>query len=277
MLDYIMDKEKGYPIVRKIKSIILSAIIGMSVLSLAACGGSEQPTEGAKGQESAKSWVVGTNAEYPPFEYQQGGEIVGFDIDIIKAIGEVSGIEVKVEHMGWDPMFDAIDKGKADVAVGAITIREDRKQLYDFSEPYFDAKQLILVPQDSSVTTLENLQGKKIGVQSATTGEKAVQDKFGLTYEGLKGYEDTPSAVDDLINGRLDAVVADNAVVLEYAKKIGDKGFKIIDDPAFAAEHYGIMVKKGNAETLKLINDGYAKIKENGKFDEIYEKYFGKR
>lgn len=249
----------------------------MSVLSLAACGGSEQPAEGAKGQVNEKSWLVGTNAEYPPFEYQEAGQIAGFDIDIIKAIGEVSGIDVKVEHMGWDPMFDAIDKGKADVAVGAITIREDRKQLYDFSEPYFDAKQLILVSQNSSVSKFDDLQGKKIGVQSATTGEKAVQDKFGKTYAGLKGYEDTPSAVDDLINGRLDAVVADNAVVLEYAKKIGDKGFKIIDDPAFTAEHYGIMVKKGNAETLKLINDGFAKIKENGTYDKIYEKYFGKQ
>lgn len=262
---------------KKIKHIMLSAIVALGVLSLTACGGSEEPAEGAAGQENNRSWVVGTNAEFPPFEYQEAGEITGFDVELIKAVGEASGIEVKVEHMGWDPMFDAIDRGKIDVAIAAITVREDRKEMYDFSEPYFEAKQLILVPQASTVTKLDDLQGKKIGVQSATTGEKVVQDKFGLTYEGLKGYEDIPSAIDDLVNGRVDAVVADNAVVLEYVKKIGDKNFKIIDDPSFAAEHYGIMVKKGNSETLKQINEGFAKIKENGKYDEIYAKYFGKQ
>lgn len=259
----------------KIKKMILSALCVMTILPLAACGGSEQAASGESEQAEQKQvWTIGTNAEYPPFEYQEGGEIVGFDIDIIKAIGEAQGVEVKVEHMGWDPMFDAIDKGKADVAVGAITIRDDRKELYDFSDPYFEAKQLILVKEGSDITSLDSLEGKKIGVQSATTGEKVLQEKFGVTYEGIKGYEDTPSAVDDLLNGRLDAVVADNAVVMEFIKKLGGEGLKMVDDPAFAAEYYGIMVKKGNAEVLAQINEGFTKIKESGKYDEIFAKYF---
>lgn len=260
-----------------IKKITLSTMFIVGLFALTACGGSEEPGSAAEPSEAKKEWLVSTEAGFPPFESQQGEEIVGFDIDMIKAIGEVNGVDVKVQHMGWDPMFDAIDRGKVDVAVAAITIREDRQQMYDFSEPYFEAKQLILVPKDSPVSKLDDLAGKSIGVQSATSGEKVVQDKFGLTYEGLKGYEDVPSAVDDLTNGRVDAVIADNAVVLEYLKKVGELGFKIVDDSSFPAEHYGIMVKKGNTELLNQINEGLKTIKENGKYEEIYSKYFSQQ
>lgn len=165
-----------------------------------------------------KVYRIGTDAAYPPFELQQGGEIVGYDVDILAAVAEAAGFEYELFHAGWDPLFDGIDKGNIDAGISAITITEDRKQLYDFSDPYFEATQLIMVPQDADVTSLADLKGMKIGVQSATTGHIVVQEAFGKTYEGIKGYEDTPAAVDDLIAGRLDAVVADNAVLQEYLK-----------------------------------------------------------
>jgi polar amino acid transport system substrate-binding protein len=242
------------------------------MLVLSACGGG-----GKTGGESDGNVLrVGTDAAYPPFEKQEGsGEITGFDIEVIQAIAEAEGMEVRVQHTGWDGLFEAVDSGKVDAGISAITITEDRQKKYDFSDPYFEAKQLILVPKDSDVSTLGDLKGKKIGVQSGTTGEIVVQKAFGKTYEGIRGYDDTPGAIDDLVIGRVDAVVADNGVVLDYMKKLPEGKFKTIEDNSFEPESYGIMVKKGNKEVLDKINSGLKKIKEDGTFDKIYEKYFG--
>lgn len=221
---------------------------------------------------------VGTDAQFPPFEKQEGdGKITGFDADLLEAIAKAGGFKADLQHTGWDPMFEGIDRGKLDAGIGGITITEERKKKYDFTEPYFEATQVILVPNNSTVKTLKELNGKKIGVQSATTGEKVVQDAFGKTYSGLKGYDDLPSAVEDLKLGRLDAVVADNAVVMEYVKKLGDSKFKIVEDSSIPKEQYGLIVKKGNKEVLDKLNAGLKKVREDGTYDKIYEKYFGKK
>lgn len=221
---------------------------------------------------------VGTDAVYPPFETQTGnGEISGFDIDIIKAIAKAENLEVSIHHTGWDPLFEAIDRGQMDVGISAMTITEDRQKKYDFSEPYFEAKQLIMVPKDAEVSSLADLEGKKIGVQSATTGEAMVTKAFGKTYKGLRGYEDTPGAIDDLVSGRVDAVVADNGVVQDYMKKkLKDGNFKTVEDDSFEPEFYGIIVKKGNEDLLNRINAGLKKIQEDGTYDKIYNKWFEK-
>jgi polar amino acid transport system substrate-binding protein len=205
----------------------------------------------------------------------EADKITGFDIEVIQAVADAAGIKIEVKNTGWDPLFEGIDKGTVDIGISAITITEERKQKYDFSDPYFEANQLILLPEDSTVTKLSELQGKKIGVQLATTGEQVVKKTFGDTYEGLKGYDDTPSAVDDFFNGRVDAVVADNAVLQDYAKNMTDKKFKLVKDDSFEVENYGIMVKKGNTDVLNKVNQGLKTIKENGKLQEIYNKYFG--
>jgi glutamine transport system substrate-binding protein len=269
---------------KNFKKIFMTSVMALSVTALAACGSgaskdAAKPADSAKstGAADAKVYQAGTDAAYPPFEKQVGSKVEGFDADILNAVAEAGGFKVNLQHTGWDPLFNGIDNGKVDLGISAITINDERKKNYDFSDGYFDAKQLILVPKNSTVTKLDDLKGKKIGVQSATTGETAVQEKFGKTYQGIKGYDDTPAAIDDLSNGRVDGVVADNAVVMEYAKKMGDKGFKVVEDPQFQPEHYGIMVKKGNKEMLDKVNAGLKKIKENGKYDEIYNKYFGKK
>jgi glutamine transport system substrate-binding protein len=257
------------------KAVVLLLAVAL-MLSLAACGGGQEAAPDNNGAaDTEKTYVVGTDAAYPPFEKLDGEKITGFDIDILNAIAEAVGIKVDVQNTGWDPLFDGIDKGKVDFGISAITITEDRKEKYDFSDPYFEATQLIMVSEDSPVTQLADLQGKKIGVQTATTGETAVRKAFGDTYEGIKGYDDTPSAVDDLFNGRVDAVVADNAVLQEYLKKFPDKKIKLIKDESFEVEQYGLMVKKGNAELLAKINEGLKIIKENGTYEKIFNNYFG--
>lgn len=253
-------------------SLALTVSVG---LLLTACGGG-QSSGGATSGGGEKVYQVGTDAAYPPFEKMEADKITGFDIEVIQAIADAAGIKIEVKNTGWDPLFDGIDKGTVDIGISAITITDERKQKYDFSEPYFEANQLILLPEDSPITKLEELKGKKIGVQSATTGEQVVKKAFGDTYEGLKGYVDTPSAVDDFFNGRVDAVVADNAVLQDYAKKVTDKKYKLVKDDSFEVENYGIMVKKGNTDVLNKVNQGLKTIKENGKLQEIHDKYFGK-
>ncbi|MGA9175430.1 MAG: basic amino acid ABC transporter substrate-binding protein [Thermoactinomyces sp.] len=219
---------------------------------------------------------IGTNAEFPPFEKLEGnGKITGFDADLIQAIAKEENLKIDFKHYGWDQMLDGIARGKLDAGIAAITITDDRKKKYDFSTPYFEAKQLILVPTASNVTSLKQLKGKRIGVQTATTGEAVVQGMFGKTYSGLKGYDDIPSAIHDLELGRLDAVVVDNAVIMEYIKKLGKGKYKIVEDPSIKSEQYGIAVNKGNHELLQKLNDGLKKVKADGTYDKIYQKYFG--
>ncbi|SDW43721.1 amino acid ABC transporter substrate-binding protein, PAAT family [Marininema mesophilum] len=221
---------------------------------------------------------VGTDAAYPPFEKQEGnGDIVGFDIDVIKAIAKAEGLDVSVQHTGWDPLFEAVKRGKVDAGISAMTINSERQKKFDFSKSYFDAKQTILLPKSSKAKRLKDLKGRKIGVQSGTTGEAVVQKNFGKTYQGIKGYEDTPSAIDDLYNGRVDAVVADDGVVKDYLKNRMKNKFKMVEDPSFEPEYYGIIVKKGNKKLLKKINSGLKTIQSNGVYDKIYTKYFGKK
>ncbi|QQE74095.1 basic amino acid ABC transporter substrate-binding protein [Brevibacillus composti] len=253
-------------------SLVLTVGVGLLV---SACGsGGNQAASG--GGTSEKVYVVGTDAAYPPFQMLEAdGKITGHDIDVMNAVAEAAGFKIEWKNTGWDPLFDGLDRGTVDIGISSITITEKRKEKYDFSEPYFVANQLILVAEDSPVNTLADLKGKKIGVQGATTGGEVVKKAFGDTYEGLKEYDDMPSAVDDFFNGRVDAVVGDNGVIQYYVKKIENKKFKLIKDDSFEVENYGIMVKKGNSEIMGKINEGLKKIKENGKLEEIRKQYFG--
>lgn len=258
--------------------VLLTILIAVAlVFTLSACGGTKEPAgdkgDGDKGPVE-KTYVVGTDAAYPPMEYMDGNDIVGFDIDLIKAVAEAAGIKIKIEHTGWDPLFSGIDNGSVDLGISSITITEKRKESYIFSDPYFEATQLIMVKEGSGVTKLTDLAGKKIGVQTATTGNFVVADTFGDTYEGIHGYDDTPAAVDDLLLGRLDAVVIDNAVLQEYLKVVAKTGYELVLDPDFEIEEYGIIAKIGNEDLIAKVSAGLKKIKADGTYANIYDKYF---
>lgn len=245
--------------------IILSLV--SSLFLLAGCGSPAEKENDIK---------VGTNAEFPPFEKLEGnGKITGFDAEILSAVAEAENLSLDFQHVGWDVMLNGVARGRLDAGISAITITKERQKIYDFTEPYFEAKQVILVPSASQVKTLKDLEGKKIGVQSSTTGEQVVQKAFGNTYPGLKRYDVISSAVEDLKLGRIDAVVVDEAVNAEYLKKLGKSQFKTVQDPSMPSESYGMIVKKGNRELLNQLNAGLKKIKQNGTYDKIYAKYFG--
>ena len=220
--------------------------------------------------------MVGTYAAYAPFESQnEKGEIVGFDIDVVKAVAAKAGIEVKFVNTPWEGIFNTLTQGDRDLLVSAITITDERKQTMDFSAPYFDAKQLIAVKENSKIKTLADLKKLKVGVQTGTTGDEVVTKLIGKNSANIKRFESTPLALKELEAGGVDAVVADNGVVIHYVANNTGAKFRTVDDTSFTPEQYGIAVKKGNAELLDKINTALAAIKADGSYDKIYASYFG--
>jgi polar amino acid transport system substrate-binding protein len=203
------------------------------------------------------------------------GEIVGFDIEMVQAVAKKAGIEVKFVNTPWEGIFNALGQGDRDMVVSAVTITEERKATMDFSDPYFDAQQLIAVKETRKVAKLADLKKLKVGVQSGTTGDEAVTRLLGKTSTNIKRFESTPLALKELEAGGVDAVVADNGVVIHYVANNPGGKFKTVSDKDFVPEQYGIALKKGNAELLAKVNKGLADIKADGSYDAIYTRYFG--
>ena len=253
-------------------------------LVLAACGKQEPPAPAAPvpapvvsaPAPAAKVYVVGTDAAYAPFESQnEKGEIVGFDIEVVQAVAQKAGIEVKFLNTPWEGIFNTLNQGDRDLLVSAITITDERKQTMDFSAPYFDAQQLIAVKKDSKIAKFADLKKLKVGVQNGTTGDEVVTKLQGKESVNIKRFESTPLALKELEGGGVDAVVADNGVVVHYVNNNANSQFKTISDTSFASEQYGLAVKKGNAELLVILNKGLADVKADGTYQQIYTKYFG--
>jgi polar amino acid transport system substrate-binding protein len=224
----------------------------------------------------AKVYAVGTDAAYAPFESQnEKGEIVGFDIDIVKAVAAKAGIEVKFINTPWEGIFNALSQGDRDLVVSSVTITPERQQTMDFSDPYFDAQQLIVVKASSKVGKLADLKPLKVGVQTGTTGDEVVTKLQGKNSVNIKRFESMPLAFKELEAGGVDAVVADNGLVIHYVKNNPGGQFKTIADREFVNERLGIAIKKGNAELQAKVNRGLAAIKADGSYDAIYAKYFG--
>ena len=253
-------------------------------LLLAACGKKDEPAPPppataqapASASAPAKVYEVGTDAAYAPFESQnEKGEIVGFDIDVVNAVAKKAGIEVKFVNTPWEGIFNALGQGDRDMVVSAVTITDERRQTMDFAGPYFDAVQLIAVRENSKVKKFADLKKLKVGVQTGTTGDEAVSKLMGKTNTDIKRFESTPLALKELEAGGVDAVVADNGVVIHYVANNPGGKFKTVTDTEFKPEQYGIAVKKGSTELLAKLNQGLAAIKADGTYDRIYTQYFG--
>lgn len=242
------------------------APIAVASMILAACG-SDEESSGAK--EYTKI-VAGTEATYAPFEYlDDKGKVVGLDAEILAAIGEEMGIETEVKNTGWETTFNQVTTGELDLGAAAITITDERKQSYDFSDPYYEATLLIVTKEGSSIASYEDLKDKKISAQINTTGHIAAQELQGVASSKILAYENFAVALQEVINGSADAAIGDNAVVLDYLKNNPDSGLVSIEDDSFDADYFGFMVKKGNKELLDILNEGLQKIKDNGKLAEI--------
>ena len=249
----------------KFNKIVAVAIASMMVTgALAGCGSAET-------NETEKDVIVmGTNAAFPPFEYIEGTEVVGFDVEIAKMIAEDLGKELEIQDMEFAQLLMAVDTGKIDFVAAGMTATEERAEQVDFTDGYFNSKQVIIVKEDETgIATSDDLVGKSVGVQLGTTGDLFVSGVEGID---VIQYDKAALAVADIINGKIDAVVVDE----EPAKKIAENydGIKLLEAP-FIEEEYAIAVKKGNTELLTEINEALDKLVEDGTYDKLYEEFFG--
>lgn len=235
---------------------------------MAACGGKEK-SESSDDADSAEkeTLVMATNAEFPPYEFHEGDDIVGIDAEMAAAVAGELEMEFKIEDMAFDSIIPAVQSGKADIGVAGMTVTEDRLKNVNFSDTYATATQVVIVKEDSDITGPDALTGKKVGVQLGTTGDIYASDIEDAKVEQYnKGFE----AVQALTQGKIDAVVIDGEPAKEFVKEA--EGLKILDE-AFTEEEYAIAIAKGNDELLEKVNGALKSLKDSGKLDEIVGKY----
>lgn len=254
----------------------LAACSSQSAKTTAAEENTETTAEAAKDGEAeadssafaGKTLIMATNAEFAPYEYHDGNDIVGIDVEIAKAICEDMGATLSITDIAFDSIIPEVQSGKADFAAAGMTVTEDRKTQVDFSDSYATGVQSVIVPEDSEIASLDDLNGKQIGVQQGTTGDLYSTDDFGE--DSIQRFSKGADAVQALSTGKIDAVIIDNKPAQVFVSE--NEGLKILETP-YAEEHYAIAVKKDNTELLDAINASIASLKESGKLDEIVAKY----
>ncbi len=295
---------------KKFLSTLLAAVMVMGLLT--ACGGSDasgnetqdatapetneeaapevqeeaEPVEEGAEKESADAdaavsevladgvLTVGTNAEFPPFEYvDDNGEPDGFDIALIKAIGEKLGVTVEVENMEFEALVSAIGS-KIDLAIAGMTVIDERQASVDFSNPYYDALQYVIVPEGSEIASFDDLAGKNIGVQLGTTGDFIASDD--VEGANVSQYNKGVDAVNDLLNGRVDCVIIDKNPAQVFETQFSGQ-IKALDGAQFGfeVENYAIALPKGDAALAQQVNKALEEIKADGTFDQLVADYIG--
>ena len=216
--------------------------------------------------------TVATDATWPPMEIVDANKnIIGFDIDFMNAVAKQAGFKVKYQNTAWDGIFAGIAAGKYDAIISSVTVTDERKKTMDFSIPYINAGQVLIVPKTSTAVVLADLKGKNVGAQLGTTGAFEVQKVQGVV---MKTYDEIGLAFEDMAAGRIVGVVCDTPVAADYAlqkAEYKDK-FKIVGEP-FTEEVYGIVVQKGNQKLLDLINKGIRAVQAKGIDKELTKKW----
>ena len=244
------------------KKLIAIITCAAMLMSLAACG------KTSNGTAQPGVLVMATNAEFPPYEYHEGSAIVGIDAEIAAAIAEKMGCELQIEDIAFDSIIPEVSSSKADMGMAGMTVTDERKQNVDFSDTYAIARQVVIVAEGSGITSLADLEGKKIGVQQGTTGDIYATDEFGD--ENIERYAKGMEAVQALSQGKIDAVIIDNEPAKVFVNE--NQGLTILDE-AYADEEYAIAVRKGNTELLEQINKALQELKADGTLDAIINKY----
>jgi polar amino acid transport system substrate-binding protein len=243
-----------------------------ALIMLSACG-SSSTTEGPGGVPlvNAGQLTVCSDLPYPPFDIQKGSDYTGFDLDLMGEIAKGMGVKMKVQDTGFDALQSGLtlNAGQCDIAASAMTITADREKNLDFSKPYYDSQQSLLVPTGSDVKSIDDLSGNKVGVQQGTTGktyteQNAPQDaqivsfpSDGEMYQAIKA-------------GQVDALLQDLPVNLVHQQA---GGFQIVQTFS-TGEQYGFAVKQGNTELLNAVNQQLSKLRSNGTYDKLYDRYF---
>jgi len=250
---------------KKILALVCAGVLVASVAVLAACSSSASV-------DKNKTYVIATDTAFAPFEYQlPDGSSVGIDMDIIKAIAEKQGIKIEIKALGFDAALQSVESGQADGVIAGMSIKPERKEKYDFSDPYFDSAVIVAVKADAEYASLEDLKGQTIAVKNGTEGAsyaESIAAEYGFT---VKTFEDSPTMYMEVTTGNAAACVEDYEI-MRFGVENGN-GLKMVGEKNVASS-YGFAVQKGqNPELLEMFNKGFANLKANGKYDEILAKY----
>lgn len=262
----------------KIIALILASL--MVLFAFAACGSSSNSSETTaasteadnkteiKTVEQGKLYMA-TNAAFPPYEMTtDDGGYEGIDVEIATAIAEKLGLQLVVDDMEFDSVITAVQNGKDDIVMAGLTVNEERKQNINFTNTYAKGVQVIIVPEGSDIKKVDDLAGKKIGVQVGTTGMVYCEDEFGS--DNVVSYPNGSTAVEALKAGKVDCVVIDNNPAQEFVKV--NEGLTILETK-YAEEEYAIGVSKDNEDLLKAVNDALVELQNDGTVDKIIAKY----
>lgn len=242
----------------KMKKIFLMlALLGALIIS--GCGS----------DESSNVIQVGTNAEFPPFEYLEGDKVVGFDIELINEVAKIAGLEIEIKDMSFDGLLPALQTKKIDVVIAGMTATDERKMAVNFTNSYYTASQVIVVKEgNNEIKSFENLKGKKVGVMLGFTGDLVVSEMKDVENEKFNA---AYGAIMSLKTDKLDAVVLDSEPAKNFV--LNNEGLKIVEGDS-EIEEYAIALRKDDSELLDKLNKALAEVKESGKYDELLKKYF---
>jgi polar amino acid transport system substrate-binding protein len=251
-----------------------------STLALSACGSDDAGTSAEPGAQTGGVDLVNdgrltvcTHLPYQPFQFQQGSEIVGFDVDLVDEIAADLGVEQEIVNMPFETIQsgEALNAGQCDVAASGMTINDVREENLDFSEPYFEATQALIVPADSDITGLDDLVGRRLGIQSGTTGAQYAQENAPEGVE-LVTFEDLGLLLSAVKTGQVDAGINDNGVLFDFVDDNPDLAVSAEFD---TGEQYGLGVRTGNTALLEQVNTSLERIRGDGTYDAIYAEWFG--
>ena len=223
-------------------------------------------------KESNEGYVFASDATWPPLEFVENGQLTGFEVELMPLIGEKVGVTMTVKNIPWDTIFAGLANGAYDGVASGVTVTEERKASMDFSTAILQAGQVVIIRTSDAakVKGIDDLSGKKIGVQIGTTGDFALEN-YPVT---RRAYDDIGLAIEDLLNGNVDAAVCDSLIASDFV--LANENYKArlsVAGQPFTEEDIAIAVKKGNKELLDLVNKGLELAKKDGSFDELKKKW----
>lgn len=270
------------------KRIISICMTAMMMVSMVACGSSEQPEQKPEGEQQQEQQgeqstldydkiVVGLDDTFAPLGFRdEQGNLVGVDVELMEATGEIMGIPFELQPIDWSMKETELANKNIDMIWNGYTITEERKQKVAFSQPYLNNRQVVVTMADSDINTLVDLADKTVAVQAESSAVDAINAKpeIAETFKSLGEFETNDQCLMDLEAGRTDAVVADEVIIRYYVSKKGEEKYKILEED-FGKEEYGIGVRKEDTQLLEALNVALDTLKENGTTKEISEKWFG--
>ncbi len=241
----------------KVVSIVLViALVGV----FAACGGDKT--------EEKTVLTMATNAEFPPYEYVEEGKIIGIDAEIAALIADKLGMELQIVDVAFDSIIPGVQSGKYDMGMAGLTVNDERLEKVNFSTSYAKGVQVVIIPENSDIKSLDDISGKKIGVQTSTTGDIYATDDFGE--EAITRYDNGAVAVQALIAGKVDCVIIDNEPAKSYVT--ANEGLKILETE-YAVEDYAICFNKEDTELQEKVDAALKELIADGSVQRVVDKY----